>query len=36
VLQPVAIEPNDDWTNDFSTCVSWLRSIETKTIRSTI
>ena len=36
VLQPVAIEPNDDWTDDFATCVAWLRSAETKTIRTTV
>jgi hypothetical protein len=36
VLQPVAFEPNDDWTDDFATCVRWLRSgLEKKICRST-
>jgi hypothetical protein len=26
VLQPVALEPNEDWTDNFSTCISWLRT----------
>lgn len=25
-FQPVAIQPNDDWTDDFKECVKWLRS----------
>jgi len=31
-FQPVAKTPNDCWTDDFETCVSWLRSGEKKTI----
>ena len=26
VFQPVAIKPNDDWTDDLETCISWFRS----------
>ncbi|HEY0078400.1 MAG TPA: hypothetical protein VGB73_07115 [Pyrinomonadaceae bacterium] len=33
-FQPVASIPNDDWTNEFLTCVSWLRLGEKKRIRS--
>jgi excisionase family DNA binding protein len=33
-FQPVAIAPNDDWTDNFETCVSWLRSGLLKTINS--
>ncbi len=25
-FQPVAIQPNDDWTDDLKECVKWLRS----------
>jgi len=32
-FQPVAKDPNDDWTNDFLTCVSWLRSGQSKSIQ---
>ena len=32
VYQPVASEVNDDWTDEFATCVAWLRSGEKKTI----
>jgi excisionase family DNA binding protein len=31
-FQPVPKVPNDDWTDDFLTCVSWLRSGTKKTI----
>ncbi len=31
-FQPVPRGPNDDWTDDFLTCVSWLRSGTSKTI----
>jgi hypothetical protein len=31
-FQPVPRGPNDDWTDDFLTCVSWLRSGTKKTI----
>jgi hypothetical protein len=31
--QPVAMAPNDDWTDNFQTAVAWLRSGEKKTIR---
>ncbi len=31
-FQPVPRAPNDDWTDDFLTCVSWLRSGIKKTI----
>jgi len=34
VYQPVAIEPNEDWTDNFPTCVAWLRSGKQKTIHS--
>lgn len=34
-FQPVSIVPNDDWTDDFEMCVSWLRSGISKTINST-
>ena len=33
-FQPVSPEPNEDWTSDFLTCVSWLRSGKKKRIRS--
>jgi hypothetical protein len=33
-FQPVAPEPNDDWTDDFLTCVNWLRTGVKKRIRS--
>lgn len=32
-LQPVSAEPDDDWSNDFLTCVDWFRGAEVKTIR---
>ena len=31
-FQPVAMVPDDDWTDDFETCVAWLRSGVKKTI----
>lgn len=34
-FQPVASEPNDDWTDDFDMAVRWFRSQKKKTIRST-
>ncbi len=33
-LQPVASVPDEDWTDDFNTCVSWLRSGREKRICS--
>ncbi len=33
-FQPVSMQPNDDWTDNFSTAVSWFRSTQQKTIRS--
>lgn len=35
-FQPVAIVPDDDWTDDFETSVAWLRSGVKKTIRGRI
>ncbi len=35
-FQPVAILPDDDWTDDFETCVGWFRSGVKKTIRGRI
>jgi len=32
--QPLAMAPNNDWTDDFLTAVAWLRSGEKKTIRA--
>lgn len=32
VYQPVPMQPNDDWTNDFLTAVSWRRSSRAKRI----
>jgi hypothetical protein len=34
-FQPIPMEPNDDWTDDFETCVSWLRSGLKKRIKIT-
>jgi hypothetical protein len=31
-FQHVSPQPNDDWTDDFTTCVSWFRSNVNKTI----
>ena len=31
-LQPVSPEPNEDWSNQFITCVEWFRSGESKRI----
>lgn len=31
-FQPVPTSPNEDWTDDFETCVGWLRSGVRKTI----
>lgn len=33
-FQPVAPESNEDWTNDFLTCVDWFRSGKKKHIRA--
>jgi hypothetical protein len=33
-FQPVAMTPNDDWTDDFRMAVGWVRSGVKKTIRS--
>lgn len=33
-FQPVAMQPNEFWTNDFETCVEWLRSGVKKVIPS--
>lgn len=33
-FQPVSMHPDDDWTDDFESCVRWLRSGVSKTIRS--
>jgi hypothetical protein len=35
-FQPVAVAPDEDWTDDFETCVAWLRSGVKKTIRGRI
>lgn len=32
--QPVSMEPNDDWTDDFATVAAWVRSGQTKTIKN--
>ena len=32
IFQPVSPVPNEDWTDDFLTCVAWLRSGKEKTI----
>lgn len=34
-FQPVAMAPNDDWTDSLETCVGWLESGRSKTIRAT-
>jgi hypothetical protein len=34
--QPVPLKPNDDWTNDFLTCVSWHRSSANKAIEGSL
>ena len=34
VFQPIPHEPNEDWTDDLSTCIEWLRSGAKKTIAS--
>lgn len=31
-LQPVSIEPDEDWTDDLLTCIKWFRSGKKKTI----
>jgi hypothetical protein len=31
-FQPVALEPNDEWTDDFLTAVSWFRSSKQKRV----
>jgi hypothetical protein len=33
-FQPVSPTPNEDWTSDFLTCVSWVRSGKKKRIRA--
>lgn len=35
-LQPMSTEPNDDWTDDFETCVAWLREGKKKTVRGRV
>lgn len=35
-LQPVAPQVDDDWTDDFNTCASWLRSGVKKRIRGVV
>lgn len=32
VFQPVSVQPNHVWTDDFATCVAWLRSGERRTV----
>ena len=32
-FQPVSLEPNDDWTPHFETCVRWLKAAKPKTIK---
>ena len=32
VFQPIPQTPNEDWTDNLSTCIEWLRSRTTKTI----
>lgn len=34
IYQPVSMTPNEDWTDDFKTCITWFRSNESKTISS--
>lgn len=34
-FQPIPMQPNDDWTDDFEICVQWLRSGVQKQIRTT-
>ncbi|RPI87526.1 MAG: hypothetical protein EHM41_04720 [Chloroflexi bacterium] len=36
VIQPVAKEPNDDWTDDFETCIQWYESNLNKRIANPI
>ncbi|MBI5191021.1 MAG: hypothetical protein HZA22_10130 [Nitrospirae bacterium] len=33
-LQPVPFKPNDDWTDDLSTCIKWFKSGKIKTVRA--
>lgn len=33
-FQPVSSSPNEDWVDDFLTCVAWFRSGKAKSIRS--
>jgi hypothetical protein len=33
-FQPVPMQPNDEWTGDFNTCVEWFRSDVMRTIRA--
>ncbi|MGH9928020.1 MAG: hypothetical protein ACREA9_02200 [Pyrinomonadaceae bacterium] len=32
VFQPIPQEPNEDWTDELSTCIAWLRSGTKKTV----
>ena len=32
-FQPIPVQPTDDWTDDFSTCIEWLRSGVDKRVR---
>lgn len=34
--QPIALKPNEDWTDDFETCVRWFRSRIEKTIQGKV
>jgi hypothetical protein len=34
-FQPIPMKPNDDWTDDFETCIKWLRSGVKKHIKAT-
>ena len=31
-FQPIPMTPNEDWTDDFETCIDWFRSEGNKTI----
>lgn len=32
-FQPVSLEPNDDWTDDFETCIGWFMQNKNKVIQ---
>ena len=36
VHQPVSMAPNEDWTDDFMTCVAWFRGGQRKTIQGSL